>query len=234
MPTMRLRQAARWLGGVALVAVRRLIAARRPTWAPTGERELGPKKGRNPGGARAAGRGYPRVPRPPRYYPTPCASCARCPSGTWPPSRRRGRRPPGAPPPSRSPRPAPRRTRTRRARAASPPASSAPCRGPRCTRAPADWGACARTPCTASRTGHGRAGARSRRCGSRGRPKPRARAVEGVVPAAVGLAGVLGTAAARAAGDDTTDRAQLHPRIIGGDSGSVYSPAVLRLRGHGA
>jgi hypothetical protein len=42
---------------------------------------------------------------------------------------------------------------------------------------------------------------------------PGPRAVQGVVPAAVGLAGVLGTAATRAAGDDTTDRAQLHPRI---------------------
>jgi hypothetical protein len=50
------------------------------------------------------------------------------------------------------------------------------------------------------------------------------------VPAAVGLAGVLGTAATRAAGDDTTDRAQLHPRIVGGLGRGVYSPAVLRLR----
>ena len=39
---------------------------------------------------------------------------------------------------------------------------------------------------------------------------PGARAVQGVVPAAVGLARVLGAATARAAGDDTTDRAQLH------------------------
>ena len=43
---------------------------------------------------------------------------------------------------------------------------------------------------------------------------PGPRAVEGVVPAAVGLPGVLGTATARAAGDDTADRAQLHPRIV--------------------
>jgi hypothetical protein len=51
------------------------------------------------------------------------------------------------------------------------------------------------------------------------------------VPAAVGLAGVLGTATTRAAGDDTTDRAQLHPRIVGGRAGAVYSPVVLPLRG---
>ena len=39
---------------------------------------------------------------------------------------------------------------------------------------------------------------------------PLASAVQGVVAAAVGLASVLGAAATRAAGDDTTDRAQLH------------------------
>ncbi len=39
---------------------------------------------------------------------------------------------------------------------------------------------------------------------------PRPGAVEGVVPAAVGLPGVLEAAATRAAGDDTTDRAELH------------------------
>ena len=62
---------------------------------------------------------------------------------------------------------------------------------------------------------------------------PGARAVQGVVPAAVGLAGVVGAATTRAAGDDTADRAQLHPRIVGGWGGAVYSPAVLRLRDHG-
>jgi hypothetical protein len=41
-------------------------------------------------------------------------------------------------------------------------------------------------------------------------PLPGRRAVQGVVAAAVGLAGVLGAATTRAAGDDTTDRAQLH------------------------
>ena len=50
------------------------------------------------------------------------------------------------------------------------------------------------------------------------------------MPAPVGLPRVLGAAAASAAGDDTTDRAQLHPRIVGGLAGAVYSPAVLRLR----
>jgi hypothetical protein len=80
---------------------------------------------------------------------------------------------------------------------------------------------------------------------------PGPRAVQGVVPAAVRLAGVIGAAATRAAGDDTTDRAQLHcssrlravPRLLlvtlkctpidiamsvkhGG--ARVYSPAVLR------
>ena len=63
---------------------------------------------------------------------------------------------------------------------------------------------------------------------------PCPRAVEGVVPAAVGQAGVLGAATTSAAGDDTADRAQLHPRIVDGRAGEVYSPAVLRLRDHGA
>jgi hypothetical protein len=63
-------------------------------------------------------------------------------------------------------------------------------------------------------------------------PLPGPRAVQGVVPAAVGLAGVLGAAATRAAGDDTTDRAQLHPRIVAGVAGAVYSPPVLRLWDH--
>jgi hypothetical protein len=58
---------------------------------------------------------------------------------------------------------------------------------------------------------------------------PGPRAVQGVVPAAVGLPSVLGAAATGAAGDDTTDRAQLHPRIVEGVAGAVYSLAVLRL-----
>ncbi len=41
---------------------------------------------------------------------------------------------------------------------------------------------------------------------------------------------VLSAATARAAGDDTTDRADLHPRIVDGVGGPVYSPAVLHLR----
>ena len=61
-------------------------------------------------------------------------------------------------------------------------------------------------------------------------PLPGPRAVQGVVPAAVGLAGVLGAATTRAAGDDTADRAQLHPQIVGGLAGAVYSPAVLGVR----
>ena len=61
---------------------------------------------------------------------------------------------------------------------------------------------------------------------------PGPRAVQGVVPAAVRLAGVLGAATTRAAGDDTTDRAQLHPQIVDGLAGAVYSPAVLRLRNY--
>ena len=60
-------------------------------------------------------------------------------------------------------------------------------------------------------------------------PLPGPRAVQGVVPAAAGLAGVLGAATASAAGDDATDRAQLHPRIVDGVAGAVYSPTVLRL-----
>ena len=65
-------------------------------------------------------------------------------------------------------------------------------------------------------------------------PLPGLRAVEGVLPAAVGLPGVLGAAATSAAGDDTADRAQLHPRIVRGEVGAVHSPAVLRLRGQAA
>ena len=61
-------------------------------------------------------------------------------------------------------------------------------------------------------------------------PLPDPRAVQGVVPAAVGLAGVLGAAATRATGDDTTDRAHLHPRIVDGRAGPVYSLRVLRLQ----
>ncbi len=40
-------------------------------------------------------------------------------------------------------------------------------------------------------------------------------------------------AATRAAGDNPTDRAQLHPQIVDGLAGVVYSPAVLRLPGEG-
>jgi hypothetical protein len=59
---------------------------------------------------------------------------------------------------------------------------------------------------------------------------PLPRAVQGVVPAAVRLPHVVGAATAWAAGDDTADRAQLHPRIVGGLAGAVYSLRVLRLR----
>ena len=59
---------------------------------------------------------------------------------------------------------------------------------------------------------------------------PGSRAVQPVVPAAVGLPGVLGTAATRSAGDDTADRAQLHPRIVDAAGGAVYAPAVLHRR----
>jgi hypothetical protein len=56
------------------------------------------------------------------------------------------------------------------------------------------------------------------------------------VPAAVGLAGVLGAATTRAAGGNTTDRAQLHPRIVDAVPRAVYSLAVLGVRGrpHGS
>ena len=43
---------------------------------------------------------------------------------------------------------------------------------------------------------------------------------------------MLGAAATRAAGDDTADRAELHPRIVDLVAGVVYSPAVLRLGDH--
>ena len=59
---------------------------------------------------------------------------------------------------------------------------------------------------------------------------PGPRAVQGVVPAPVGMPGVAGAAASGAARDDTTDRAQLHLQIVDGRAHVVYSPAVLRLR----
>ncbi len=62
---------------------------------------------------------------------------------------------------------------------------------------------------------------------------PCPRAVQGVVPAAVGRSGVLGAAVTREAGDDATDGAELHPRIVGPVGLSVYSPRVLRLRDQG-
>jgi hypothetical protein len=65
-------------------------------------------------------------------------------------------------------------------------------------------------------------------------PLPGSRALQRVVPAPVGLPGVLGAATTSAAGDDTADRAQLHPRIVDGRGGAVYSPAVLGLRDQAA
>jgi hypothetical protein len=64
-------------------------------------------------------------------------------------------------------------------------------------------------------------------------PLPGPRAVERVVGAPVGLPSVLRAAATRAAGDDTAARAQLHPQIVRGLGGLVYTPAVLRLRDDG-
>lgn len=61
---------------------------------------------------------------------------------------------------------------------------------------------------------------------------PGPRAVDGVVPAAVGLAGVVSAATTRAAGDDTADRAQLHVQIVGGLAGAVYSLGVLGVWNH--
>ncbi len=86
---------------------------------------------------------------------------------------------------------------------------------------------------------------------------PGPRAVQGVVPAAVGLPSVRRTPTARAAGDDTADRAQLHSRLrsdtvsaavrltlntfdctpfdiarsVAGANVVVYSPRVLRPGG---
>ena len=61
-------------------------------------------------------------------------------------------------------------------------------------------------------------------------PLPGARAVDRAVPARAGPPRVRRAAATRAAGDDTADRAQLHPDIVRGAVASVYSPAVLGLR----
>lgn len=80
---------------------------------------------------------------------------------------------------------------------------------------------------------------------------PGTRAVQGVVPAAVGLPRMVGAAAARAARQDAADRAQLHRTCrllvaacltwvtleytpvdiassVIGEGGRVYSPRVLR------
>ena len=48
----------------------------------------------------------------------------------------------------------------------------------------------------------------------------------------VGAAQHCRMATARAAGDETADRAQLHPRIVRGQAGVVYTLPVLRLRDH--
>jgi hypothetical protein len=61
-------------------------------------------------------------------------------------------------------------------------------------------------------------------------PLPGPHAVQGVVAAAVGLPGVLGAAATRAAGYYTADRAQLHPEIVGRAGSAVDTLAVLRLQ----
>jgi len=60
-------------------------------------------------------------------------------------------------------------------------------------------------------------------------PLPGSRAVQGVVARSVGLARMLGAATTSAAGDDTADRAQLHPQIVCGVAGTVYSLRVLGL-----
>ena len=62
---------------------------------------------------------------------------------------------------------------------------------------------------------------------------PGPRAVEGVVPAAVGLPSVVGVTATGAAVDDTTNRAQLQPQIVDGLGDAVYSLGVLRPPDHG-
>jgi hypothetical protein len=56
---------------------------------------------------------------------------------------------------------------------------------------------------------------------------PGPRAIQRVVPAPVGLPGVVGAAATRVAGDDATDRAGLHGLIVGGLAGAVYPLAVV-------
>ncbi len=62
-------------------------------------------------------------------------------------------------------------------------------------------------------------------------PLPGAGAVQVVVPAPVGLARVHRAATAGAARQDAADRAQLHPQIVCGVAGVVYSLGVLRLWG---
>ena len=92
-------------------------------------------------------------------------------------------------------------------------------------RCPVDGAAVARAPVAAL------AAPGAQHAGAQALPGPRL--VQGAVPARAGLPRVRGAAAARAAGDDAADRAQPHPRIVGGKGGAVYSPQVLRLRAHG-
>lgn len=61
---------------------------------------------------------------------------------------------------------------------------------------------------------------------------PGPRAVEGVVPAEVGLGCARRAAAASAAGDDIADRAQPHPEIVRGEVREAHSLRVLRLGDH--
>ena len=202
-PTMRLRQAGDGVGAVALVAVRRLTAARGPTWAPTGQPgwipDQRPGQFAKPGRVHTVGRRSQRSSRvaiwatPPRSVDAPFVELHERHS-------------------TAVLRDVERRTASGERDDVVDGQVGGSVGGALVARAPV---AVLATP------GAEDAGAET---------LPGPRAVESVVAAAVGLAGVLGAATTRAARDDTTDRAQLHPRIVVGAAGAVYSLGVLRLR----
>lgn len=152
-----------------------------------------------------------RARRSPACLPTPCASRARCRTGTTPAIPRTGRRQPRVPPPCRPACSGPCRSRRRTEPAGWRAAPCAPLGAPRRSCAPGAMDAGARTPRSACRTRREPAGGRCRRCGSRGRPLLGARAVQRVVPAAIGRSGVIRAPTTKAARNDAADRAQLHP-----------------------
>ena len=158
-----------------------------------------------PGRALTAARGSSGIDRLGHFRP-PCPgagavrpSSARCTSGTPPPSPSPGARPLDAPPPSHHSAPGPCRSRRRRAGGDSGAGRAALPSARPHIRA-------ATSTAGALRTSRVRRARRSSGSGARSRRPAR-----------------------RSASADPTDRAELHPRIVGRVAGAVYSLAVLGL-----